>query len=345
MVQAALQVWEYAMRHFTSGGRFAVAAALSATASCLGGVAHSHVTLDVGETKPGSYYRGALKVPHGCDGEATRSIRVQIPEGVIGVKPMPKPGWTLTVQKGAYAKTYESHGKPVTEGVKEITWSGSELADEFYDEFVFTGFVTADLAAGQQIYFPTFQACTKGEARWSEIPAKGQSAHDLKSPAPSLRMISDTRLAAQAEAPAGSGSDTYTIGSLTIASPWSRATPGGAKIAGGYLKITNSGNTPDRLVSAATSAAGKVEIHEMSTTNGVMQMRPLNEGLPIKAGETVELKPGGFHMMFMDLTQPFKQGEAVKTTLQFEKAGKIDVMFNVGAIGATSGSASEHKHH
>ena len=330
------------MRRFTSSNRFVVAAAFSAIAVCIGGAAHAHVTLDAGEAKPGSYYRGALKIPHGCNGEATRSIRVQIPEGVIGVKPMPKPGWTLTTQKGAYAKSYESHGKPVTEGVKEITWSGGELADEFYDEFVFTGFVTADFSAGQQVYFPTVQACTKGEARWTEIPAKGQSAHDLKSPAPSLRMISDPRLAAQA---AGAGSDTYTIGNLTIASPWSRATPGGAKIAGGYLKITNSGSTPDRLVSAVTSAAGKVEIHEMSMTNGVMQMRPLNEGLPIKAGETVELKPGGFHMMFMDLTQPFKQGEAVKTTLQFEKAGKIDVMFNVGDIGATNNSSSEHKHH
>lgn len=335
------------MRRFGNGSRFVVTAVFAAVAAGIGGgAARAHVALAAGETQPGSYYRGALKIPHGCDGEATRSIRVQIPEGVIGVKPMPKPGWTLTIQKGAYAQAYESHGKPVTEGVKEITWSGGELADEFYDEFVFTGFVTETLAAGQQVYFPTVQACTKGEARWTEIPAKGQSAHDLKSPAPSLRMVSDTRLMAQAEAaPAGSGSDTYTIGNLTIASPWSRATPGGAKIAGGYLKITNSGSTSDRLVSAATSAAGKVEIHEMSMTNGVMQMRPLNDGLVVKPGETVELKPGGFHMMFMDLTQPFKQGNAVKATLQFEKAGKIDVLFNVGGLGATTGSSSEHKHH
>ena len=332
------------MRCF-SGNRVVLAVAFPFIAACIGGAAQAHVTLAAGETKPGSYYRGALKIPHGCDGEATRSIRVQIPEGVIGVKPMPKPGWTLTTQKGPYAKAYESHGKPVAEGVREITWSGGDLADEFYDEFVFTAFVTADVPAGQQIYFPTVQVCTKGEARWTEIPAKGQSARDLKSPAPSLRLVSDTRLTAQAEAPAGSETDTYTIGNLTIAAPWSRATPGGAKIAGGYLKITNNGTAPDRLVNAATSAAGKVEIHEMSMANGVMQMRPLNEGLPIKPGETVELKPGGFHMMFMDLTRPFKQGEAVKTTLQFEKAGKVDVMFNVGAIGATSGGQSDHKHH
>ena len=136
------------------------------------------------------------------------------------------------------------------------------------------------------------------------------------------------------------------IGNLTIGAPWSRTTPNGAKVAGGYLSITNTGTEPDRLVSVASDASAKVEVHEMSMTNGVMQMRPLGEGLTIKPGETVELKPGGYHVMFLDIAKPFKQGDAIKATLQFEKAGKVDVVFDVGALGAAApgGGAMEHKH-
>lgn len=302
----------------------------------------AHITLETGEARIGSYYKGVLKVPHGCDGSATRSVRVQIPEGVIGFKPMPKAGWTVATTNGAYARTYQNHGKTVTEGVKEVVWSGGELSDSHYDEFVFTALLTNDLASAEQVYFPTVQTCAQGEARWTEIAAPGQNAHDLKFPAPGLRLVSDTKTVAQA----ASGVDKYKAGDLTVSAPWSRATPGGAKIAGGYLKITNTGTSPDRLVSAATVAAGRVEIHEMSMTNGVMQMRPLAEGLTIKPGETVELKPGGLHIMFMDLTQPFKQGDFVKATLQFEKAGKLEVSFSIAAIGATSGGGDDgHKHH
>lgn len=327
----------------TSRAQAAFSAATLAALFLSAAPAMAHVTLATGETEPGSYYKGVLKVPHGCDGKATRSVSVQIPEGVIGVKPMPKPGWTVTMTKGAYAKTYESHGKPVTEGVKEIVWSGGELGDDFYDEFTFTSFVTDGFAAGQRVYFPTVQTCAEGEARWTEIPAAGQTARNLKSPAPALR-IADGRMNAQAQALAGA--EVYKIGAITVLAPWSRATPGGAKIAGGYLKITNSGSAPERLVSATASAAGRVEIHEMSMVSGVMRMRPLSDGLAIKPGETVELKPGGFHMMFMDITQPFKQGDAIKATLQFEKAGKLDVVFSVGTLGASGGGDdhSSHKH-
>jgi copper(I)-binding protein len=132
------------------------------------------------------------------------------------------------------------------------------------------------------------------------------------------------------------GSATFKLGDLTVTSPWTRATPGGAKIAGGYLKITNNGITADRFVGAKSDATGHVEIHEMSMSDGVMKMRPLPNGLEIKPGETVELKSGGYHLMFMDLKQPLTQGDSLKATLQFEKAGSLDVNFNVNALGATS---------
>jgi periplasmic copper chaperone A len=129
---------------------------------------------------------------------------------------------------------------------------------------------------------------------------------------------------------------TFKLGDLTVTSPWTRATPGGAKIAGGYLKITNNGTLADRFIGAKSGAADHVEIHEMSMNDGVMKMRPLPNGLEIKPGETVELKSGGHHLMFMDLKQPLKQGDRFKATLQFEKAGSLDVTFNVNALGASA---------
>jgi copper(I)-binding protein len=141
---------------------------------------------------------------------------------------------------------------------------------------------------------------------------------------------------------ATSGVAIYKLGDLTVTSPWTRATPGGAKIAGGYLKITNNGTSADRFVGAKSVEADHVEIHEMSMNDGVMKMRPLPNGLEIKPGETVELKSGGYHLMFMDLKQPLKQGDIFKATLQFEKAGSLDVNFNVNALGATGASGSQH---
>ena len=138
------------------------------------------------------------------------------------------------------------------------------------------------------------------------------------------------------------GSATFKLGDLAVTSPWTRATPGGAKIAGGYLKITNNGTAADRFVGAKSDAADHVEIHEMSMSDGVMKMRPLPDGLEIKPGETVELKSGGYHLMFMELKQPLKQGDTLKATLQFEKAGSVAVNFNVNALGASSANAPLH---
>ena len=343
--------------NFRNTQRSLVGAGLAALAVVASqSTASAHVTLATGEARTGTYYKAVLQVPHGCDGTATQAVRVEIPEGVIGVKPMPKPGWNLSITRGTYAKSYQSHGKIITEGPKEIVWSGGSLSDDNYDEFVFTSFLAGDFRPGQTVAFPTVQQCAKGEARWDQIAADGQNPHSLKSPAPALRIVADTATTGQAEmdhskmdhgqaaALASVGNDTYKIGNLVVVSPWTRATPGGAKIAGGYLKITNNGTSADRLTGAATAGADRVEIHEMSMTDGVMKMRPLTDGLTIKPGETVELKPGGFHMMFMDIKQPLKQGDTLKATLTFEKAGKLDVSFGVQAIGAGAGAAPAHKH-
>ncbi|MEX2034365.1 MAG: copper chaperone PCu(A)C [Xanthobacteraceae bacterium] len=145
----------------------------------------------------------------------------------------------------------------------------------------------------------------------------------------------------------------YKVGSLEVKNPWARATPKGAAVGGGYMTITNTGTTPDRLVGFSSPAAGKFEIHEMTMDDGVMKMRPLAGGLEIKPGQTVEFKPGGYHLMFMGLKQPFEKGKWVKGTLTFEKAGKVEVEYAVEAIGAPapmdrgktdSGMPMQHSH-
>jgi len=127
----------------------------------------------------------------------------------------------------------------------------------------------------------------------------------------------------------------YKAGSLEIKRPWARATPKGAAVGGGYMTIVNTGATADRLVSFSSPAAGKFEMHEMKMDNGVMKMRPLSNGIEIKPGQTVEFKPGSYHLMFMGLKAPFEKGQRVKGTLTFEKAGKVEVEYAVEAIGAT----------
>jgi len=125
-------------------------------------------------------------------------------------------------------------------------------------------------------------------------------------------------------------------GALQISAAWARATPKGAAIGGGYLKITNTGDATDRLLGGASAISDKFELHEMSMDNGVMKMRPVSGGIEIKPGETVELKPGGFHVMLVGLKEQLMQGQHFKATLMFEKAGKVDVDFTVAGIGAVN---------
>ncbi len=126
----------------------------------------------------------------------------------------------------------------------------------------------------------------------------------------------------------------YKAGAIVISSPWARATPGGASTGAGYFKVTNTGTTPDRLIAATSEASSSANIHEMSMVNGVMQMRPLKDGLVIKPGQTVVLEPNGEHVMMVGLKRPLKQGDHIRGTLTFEKAGKVDIAYDVQGIGA-----------
>lgn len=290
----------------------------------------AHPTLQIQQARVGAPYKAVMRIGHGCDGAATTKVRIVIPEGVIAAKPMPKPGWTLEIVRGPYAKSYKYyHDTVLKEGPKELIWTG-RLLDEHYDEFIFSAMLTDSLAAGTTLYFPVYQECDATVVAWTQVPAAGQNAQELKTPAARLALVGDP------------GAATFKVGAIVVETPWIRATPGGARVAGGYLKITNTGQQPDRLIGGSLTGVADVEVHEMATVDGMMKMRRLADGLEIKPGASVELKPGGYHMMFMGLSAPMTEGQSHKGTLRFEKAGVVDVTFQVAPIGARSAGPAGH---
>lgn len=137
----------------------------------------AHVTLETTQAAAGSYYKTVLRVPHGCSGSATIKLRVQIPEGLVAIKPQPKPGWELSMTRGDYARSYHLHGASITSGVREVAWTGGPLPDDQFDEFAFMTYLAEDLADQGRVYLPVVQECEQGVERWidkeesSEFPA------------------------------------------------------------------------------------------------------------------------------------------------------------------------------
>jgi hypothetical protein len=154
-----------------------------------------------------------------------------------------------------------------------------------------------------------------------------------------------TAMPAQAQAQNATPAPAFTVGDISIEQPWARATPAAAPVAGGYLTLINKGKEPDRLLKGTTDIAGRMDVHEMSLENGVMKMREVTGGLEVKPGATVEMKPSGYHIMFMNLKHGLKEGDHFKAQLEFEKAGKTEVEFVVRGMGATSaGAPLQHTH-
>jgi uncharacterized protein YcnI len=302
----------------------------------VGSTASAHVALEAKQAKVGAGYKAEFGVPHGCEGQPTTEVSIDIPEGIIAVKPMPKPGWTLALQKGPYARTYGfHHGETKSEGVKRVTWSGGSLPDEFFDQFVLSTFVAGELEPGATIYFPVTQKCAAVEQRWSEIPAAGQDAHALAHPAPMLVLVAGEEHHAHAKAAA-------TVGAIEIDAPWSRPASAGGNGAG-YLKITNNGTDADVLLGGTSDVADRVEVHETSIDDkGVASMKKL-DAVELKSGQSVELKPAGMHIMFLGLKEPLKEGGVVKAQLKFQKAGDVAVEFAV-KTAAPAGEAGGHEH-
>lgn len=166
---------------------------MALAATCIAAPALAHVTLESKEAPAGSTYKAVLRVPHGCEGKPTNVVRVKLPQGYYAVKPMPKAGWSLEKVRGAYEKPFNNHGTEMTEGVTEVIWSGGNLGDDEYDEFVVRGSLGKDLEVGSMLYFLVVQECPEGAAeRWIEIPAEGQTSGDLEMPAPGLKIGAPT---------------------------------------------------------------------------------------------------------------------------------------------------------
>jgi periplasmic copper chaperone A len=133
-------------------------------------------------------------------------------------------------------------------------------------------------------------------------------------------------------------------GELVIEDAWSRATPAGANVGAGYLVIKNSGTVADRLVGGATDAARALEFHAMTMKDGMMTMEHITDGLLIEPGKSLAFAPGGYHIMFVDLHAPLKQGDKLQATLEFEKAGKVEVTFRVQPVGSRGPTANHSSH-
>jgi Uncharacterized protein conserved in bacteria len=321
----------------------------TALASLTAGQALAHATFANQPVKVGAYVAAALQVPHGCDGKATTEVQVKLPEGFIAAKPQPKAGWDLEVIEGEYQKAYDNHGDKVTSGPVEIRWKNGDLPDGFYDTFVVYGKVADATAAG--LAFPTVQLCgADGKVAWDEVAAEGVDPHSLKSPAPVLK-IAAAEPATNEHAGHGGGHDAHAghgnsaavadpgmfqpvvIGDLELTAGFTRAMLPGQPVGGGFVTISNKGHHDDVLISAQSPVAGRVELHEMAMQNNVMKMRPLKDGIPVPAGATVELKPGGLHLMFMEVKEAFVEGATVPVTLTFQHAGEVKVDLPVATAG------------
>jgi uncharacterized protein YcnI len=151
----------------------------------------AHVVLETREAPAGSYYKATFMVGHGCGSSATTSVRVRIPDGVVSVRPQPKPGWKITLVKEKLNPPLDNgHGGLITETVREVTWTGGPLPDEYFDTFVMN---TRLPEQSQVLYFPVVQQCQKGVNRWIETPSAGKSLHDLKQPAAELKLLPKAR--------------------------------------------------------------------------------------------------------------------------------------------------------
>lgn len=330
----------------------------------------AHATFANQPAKVGSYVAATLQVPHGCEGKATNEVQIKLPEGFISAKPMPKAGWDVEVITGDYQNSYDNHGKAVTSGPIEIRFKNGDLPDNFYDTFVVYGKVAAGDPATGLAFPTVQLCGADAKVAWDQIAAPGQDPHDLDGPAPVLKLAAAEGDAhghgahgahgahaghgAPAEQAAADGHGAHgahgdhsghgdhmaatdpggfqavTAGDLELTAGFTRAMLPGQPVGGGFITIVNKGGEDDKLVSATSTQAGEVQLHEMAMEGEVMKMRQLTDGIAIPAGETVELKPGGLHLMFYKVAEPFQEGATVNVTLTFEKAGAVDVALPVG---------------
>jgi periplasmic copper chaperone A len=295
--------------------------------------AFAHPEFEKADALVDSAYTANLQLPHGCSGEPTTEIDIKLPEGFVAAKAVPRTDWQIEVVNGKFKKSHQIDGQTISEGPIEIRWKNGNLPDEYPDTLTFSGRFSG-IPAGTAVPFVLTQFCGKKKVVWDDIPKHGKRAHDLRHPAPAV-MLTDASHPAQHEAhddhgPVAGAFTPVAAGDLEITVAAIKAMTPGQPVGGGYLTIVNKGKADDRLVSVSLDEGAKrVELHEMAMNNDVMTMRKLNDGILLPAGQTVEMKPGGLHLMIMGVKKPFKAGEVVHATLVFEKAGQVELAIPV----------------
>ncbi len=171
-------------------------------------------------------------------------------------------------------------------------------------------------------------------AKAEPSPARQSAMHDTRNSGVTIGVARSTIVDADSEA-APTEKGAYRVGPLVVTRPWSRPTPGGARLTAGYLRIANTGTEPDRLIGGSARIAGELELHGSEMDDGIARMRAMREGIEIPAGATIELRPGGKHLMFAHLSNSVALGERFEATLVFEKAGPLVVEFAVRDHAAT----------
>lgn len=268
-------------------------------------IALAHVGLPPGPAVAGSPYEARFRVGHACQGaHATTALTVQLPRGFTLQDVPARAGWTSTIDRS---------------GDGMVRWTADSAAQALpgdqKSEFVLRGQLPAEAGT---LYFKVLQTCDVGKADWAQIP--GGSSADAsreKLEFPAARLLVVAPGAAPVEATGA----------------WLRAAVPGQSATGGFMKLT--AGVPLRLVGVSTPAAGVAEVHEMKMEGDVMKMSELPNGIAIPAGATVELKPKSLHVMFMDIkSAPVAEGQEIKGTLTFEKAGTVEIEYAVEAADA-----------
>jgi periplasmic copper chaperone A len=283
--------------------------------------AKAHAILDRQKVTPGEAYHLSINIGHGCSGAETTALTVTIPDGIIITKIDENKDFKQEAIKENFGHPWKGPATLVDNGIKQIKWSDGKLPDKMQGSFGFEIYASDELKIGQVLAFPVIQACQQDERKWTEQAETIELREKLKSPAPYLTIANRE----QAD--------------IELKNARTRVTPHGATVAGGYITIQNKGTKPDRLIGANVSIADRVEIHEMKMTDGIMQMRLLENGLEIPPGENVELKSGSFHLMFINPKREFMEDEVIDGFLIFEKAGSIQARFKV------EGMAGGHHNH
>ncbi|KQP37348.1 copper chaperone PCu(A)C [Pseudorhodoferax sp. Leaf274] len=272
--------------------------------------AFAHVTLPPGGATAGSDYEAVFRVGHACkDTPATTAVTVRLPECFTLVQAQPRAGWQLA------------------SSTREVRWTadaGQALPDKERAEFIVRGKLTATPGT---LWFPVRQDCGGESADWAQLPGADAGAK-LPFPAARLDVL-----------PPG-------VAAVDVKNAWARPSVPGQSGTGAFMQLSAPQGL--RLVGVATPLAGVAELHEMQMDGGTMRMRELKDGLALPARQTVELKPGGYHLMLMDLKQPLTKGTQLPLTLRFVDARGVasqrEVQVPVDVPQGAAAAAKEHVH-